>query len=186
MKLGDISNIFIGVLINREISGFGEYQYKLFNLKNYDFNEEYETVKTQKFLDDKLTKKGDLLIKLIYPNRIIFIDEKLENFLVPSQMCVIRPDYKKVDAEFLKWYLESDMGKKEIELDITGSSIQKISVASLKKLEVPLINLEKQKAIADLIKLWNKEKSIMKDIMKQKDILYENLITDIVEKEGLF
>lgn len=186
MKLENISEVFIGILTSREISDFGEYQYKIFNIKNYDSNEEYETVKAEKRLDDKLTKKGDLLIKLIYPNRIVYIDENLEGFLVPSQMCVIRPDTQKIDPEFLKWYLESDLGKEIIEPHITGSSIQKISVGSLKKLEIPLINLDKQKAITDLIKLWSKEKKVLQNIMKEKDVLYNNLITEIIEKEGLY
>lgn len=186
MKLEDISEIFIGVLTSREIKDLGRYKYNIFNLKNYDLQEEYEIVKTEKPLEDKLTKKGDLLIKLIYPNRIIYIDNKLENLLVPSQMCVIRTDKKKMDSRFLKWYLENDIGKEKILSEITGSSIQKISVASLKKIDVPVLDLEKQKTITDLINLWNKEKDVLQDIIKEKENLYNNLITEIIEKEGLY
>lgn len=184
MKLENIAEVFIGVLTSREITNSGQYQYKMFNIKNYDLNEEYEIVRTEKVLDDKLTKKGDLLIKLIYPNRIIYIDENLEGLLVPSQMCVIRLNTPKINPEFLKCYLESDLGKEKIEPYITGSSIPKISVASLKKIEIPLINLDKQNSITDLIKLWNKEKYILRNIIEEKDMLYNSLITEIIEKEG--
>lgn len=184
MKLEDVSNVSIGVLANRELNNFGEYEYKMFSLKSYDSQESYEIVKSPKNLDNKLTKKGDILIKLIYPNRVIYINENMENLLVPSQMCLIRADREKINPEFLKWYLESDMGKQKISLDVTGSIIPKISVASLKKLNIPIISLEKQRAITDLIELWNKEKNILEEIIKEKDFLYNNIITQIIEKEG--
>ena len=186
MKLEDVSQIFIGVLTSRELTNFGEYEYKVFSIKSYDSQEEYEIVKSEKKLDDKLTKEGDILIRLIYPNRIIYIDEKLENLLVPSQMCIIRVDDKKFDSKFLRWYLESDIGKEKILQEITGSSIQKISVASLRKLDIPELDIEKQKTIVDLLALWNNEKEILQKTILSKEILYNSLIEEIIEKEGLY
>lgn len=184
MKLEEVAQVSIGVLASREISKVGENEYRIFNLKNYDAKEEYEEVHTLKNFDDKLTKEKDLLIRLVSPNRIVYIDETMENLLVPSQMCIIRPNRKKINSEFLKWYLESDMGKEKIMLNLTGSSIQKISVAALRKLEIPVLDLEKQNTITDLIKLWKKEKETLQNVIDQKDILYNALISEIIEKEG--
>ena len=114
MKLEEVSQVSIGILTSREVTEIGENEYKLFNLKNYDNQEKYEDVKTLKNFDDKLTRKGDLLIRLVYPNRIIYIDGEMENLLVPSQMCIIRVDPKKVDSQYLKWYLENERGKERI------------------------------------------------------------------------
>lgn len=183
MKLEEVSQVSIGILTSREVTEIGENEYKLFNLKNYDNQEEYEDVKTLKNFDDKLTRKGDLLIRLVYPNRIIYIDGEMENLLVPSQMCIIRVDPKKVDSQYLKWYLESESGKERIFENITGSSIQKISVSDLRKLEVPIIALEKQKGITDLVNLWNKQKQISEEIIRQKEVLYNTYINEIIEEE---
>ena len=183
MKLEEVSQVSIGILTSREVTEIGENEYKLFNLKNYDNQEEYENVKTLKNFDDKLTRKGDLLIRLVYPNRIIYIDGEMENLLVPSQMCIIRVDPKKVDSQYLKWYLESESGKERILENITGSSIQKISVSDLRKLEVPIIALEKQKGITDLVNLWNKQKQISEEIIRQKEVLYNTYINEIIEEE---
>lgn len=183
MKLEEVSQVSIGILTSREVTEIGENEYKLFNLKNYDNQEEYEDVKTLKNFDDKLTRKGDLLIRLVYPNRIIYIDGDMENLLVPSQMCIIRVDPKKVDSQYLKWYLESESGKERILENITGSSIQKISVSDLRKLEVPIIALEKQKGITDLVNLWNKQKQISEEIIRQKEVLYNTYINEIIEEE---
>ncbi len=184
MKLQEIADVSIGVLISRESGLPGENTYKLFNIKNYDNNEEYEEVKTLRNLDNKLTQKGDLLIRLVAPNRIIYVDEKTENLLVPSHMCIIRGNRQKVNSEFLKWYLESDEGKSQMAIHIIGSSIQKISVIALRELEIPIIDIEKQNAIADLIKLWEKQKETLSQIIKEKEALYNNLIMEIIEKEG--
>ena len=183
MKLEEVSQVSIGILTSREVTEIGENEYKLFNLKNYDNQEEYEDVKTLKNFDDKLTRRGDLLIRLVYPNRIIYIDGDMENLLVPSQMCIIRVDPKKVDSQYLKWYLESESGKERILENITGSSIQKISVSDLRKLEVPIIALEKQKGITDLVNLWNKQKQISEEIIRQKEVLYNTYINEIIEEE---
>lgn len=168
MKLEEVSQVSIGILTSREVTEIGENEYKLFNLKNYDNQEEYEDVKTLKNFDDKLTRKGDLLIRLVYPNRIIYIDGDMENLLVPSQMCIIRVDPKKVDSQYLKWYLESESGKERILENITGSSIQKISVSDLRKLEVPIIALEKQKGITDLVNYGTNKSKYQKKLSGKK------------------
>ena len=116
--------------------------------------------------------------------RYAYVDEKTENLLVPSHMCIIRGNRQKVNSEFLKWYLESDEGKSQMAIHIIGSSIQKISVIALRELEIPIIDIEKQNAIADLIKLWEKQKETLSQIIKEKEALYNNLIMEIIEKEG--
>ena len=184
MRIKDVAQIFIGILTTREIDYNGNYYYKLFNIKNYDSQEQYETVKTDKLLDDKLTKEGDILIRLIYPNRVIYINEQMKDLLVPSQMCVIRVDRNKYNSDFLKWYLESDLGKEKLLDETKGSSIQKISVSSLKEIEIPNLSLDKQKTIADLISLWYQEKDTLQKIISNKDKLYNSLITEIIENEG--
>lgn len=184
MKIKDVAQIFIGILTTREIANNGNYNYKIFNIKNYDLQEQYETVKTDKLLDDKLTRQGDILVRLVYPNRVVYINEKMENLLVPSQMCVIRVDKDKYSSDFLKWYLESDLGKEKLLDETKGSSIQKISVSSLKEIEIPDLSLDRQKKIADLISLWCQERDTLQKIIINKDKLYNSLITEIIEKEG--
>ena len=181
MKLEEVANVSIGILVNREISENGEYQYPVFNLKNYEDKQKYQTIRVQKDFSDKTTKKGDLLFRLVAPNKIIYVDETQENLLVPSQLCIIRPDYHKIHPIFLKWYLESQSGKEKIMLEHIGSSIQKISVASLKKIEIPKVDRNEQESIKDLIEVWNQEKKIMQTIINTKEMLYSNIIEQIIE-----
>ncbi len=181
MKLGEIANVSIGILVNREISEEGEHEYQIFNLKNYEEKREYETVKTQKDFSDRTTKQGDLLFRLVAPNKIIYVSKKEENLLVPSQLCIIRANKEKINPTFLKWYLESQSGREKILIEQIGSSIQKISIASLKKIEIPEVEMKKQENIKDLIDVWNQEKKIMQDMIDTKEMLYSNIIEQIIE-----
>lgn len=181
MKLGEISKVLLGVLLNREENKNGEQKYKVFNLKSYEENTAYEEFFTDKYLDEKVTQEGDLLFRLVSPNKVVYIDKKLENLLVPSQMCIIRPDKKKINAIFLKWYLENNPGKEKIRQELRGSSIQKIAVNDLRNVEIPNLEWEKQEQIEDLIELWKREKEILQLLIANKDKLYNTIIEEIIE-----
>ena len=129
MKLEEVANVIIGILANREQDKDGKYQYNLFNIKNYEEGINKNTkIITRNCFDKKLTQKGDIIFRLVYPNKIIYVDDKYENLIITSQMCIIRPDTELIDPIFLKWYLESELCKDKILLNLTGSSIKKISV----------------------------------------------------------
>ncbi len=181
MKLGEISKVLLGVLLNREEDINGEQKYKVFNLKSYEEKAAYEDFFTDKCLDEKMTQEGDLLFRLVSPNKVVYIDKKLENLLVPSQMCIIRPDKKKINAIFLKWYLENNPGQEKIKQELRGSSIQKIAVNDLRNIEIPTLEWEKQEQIEDLIELWKREKEILQLLITNKDKLYNNIIEEMIE-----
>lgn len=183
MELGQVAEIFIGILVNREITNTEGYAYSLFQFANQEQNkEQYQKIKTKKCFDHKLTQKDDIIFRLVYPNKMLYVDETLENLLVPSQMCIIRTNKEKIDSGFLIWYLSSDLCKEQLQLNVAGSSIQKISVNALRKIILPNISLEKQKQIRQLIELWKKEKKVLNDIMINKEKLYNCIAQEILEE----
>ncbi len=184
MKLCQMAEIWMGILLSREQNKEGLRQYKLFDIKNCEENSKYGILCTDKDFDNKLTKENDLLFRLVYPNKLVYIDKEKENLLVPSQLCIIRTNKEILNPIFLKWYLESKIGKEKIMLEMKGSSIQKISVASLRNIEIPEIQIEKQRNIEDLINLWKKEKETLESLIKSKEKLYNSIIEEIaIERE---
>lgn len=184
MKLCQMAEISMGILLSREQNKEGLRQYKLFDIKNCEENSKYGILYTDKDFDNKLTKENDLLFRLVYPNKLVYIDKEKENLLVPSQLCIIRTNKEILNPIFLKWYLESKIGKEKIMLEMKGSSIQKISVASLRNIEIPEIQIEKQRNIEDLINLWKKEKETLESLIKSKEKLYNSIIEEIaIERE---
>lgn len=174
-----MADISMGILTSREEKKDGERQYKLFDIKNYEENIEYATFYTDKNFDNKLTKEGDLLFRLVYPNKLIYIEKEQEALLVPSQLCILRTNKEVLNPVFLKWYLENKPGKEKIMLEMRGSSIQKISVSSLRNIEIPEIDIEKQRNIEDLINLWKKEKETLESLIESKEKLYNSILEEI-------
>lgn len=180
MKLGEVAQIYIGILISREENKCGNTEYKLFTIKDYEENNQYQSFYTDKNFDEKLTQKSDLLFRLVYPNKIIYVDTPEENLLIPSQLCIIRTNKEKINPIFLKWYLESKLGKEQLMLEMKGSSIQKVSITSLKNIDIPEIEINKQRHIEDLINLWTEEEQTLEELIKSKSKLYNSIIEEIV------
>lgn len=182
MKLEEIAQIMVGVLIKRENDKNGENSYVLFSLKNNEENQKYEELRTNKNLNEKLAQKGDLLVRLLYPNKIIYVDEAIEGMLVSSQFCIIRAEKEKINPIVLKWYLESKKIKEELEKKITGSIIKSMPISNLKTLEIPNIPIKEQEKMEQLIKLWEKEKEISEKIMEEKEKLYNFYLEEMINK----
>lgn len=182
MKIEDIAQVIIGVLTKRENEENGQNEYSLFSLKNYEENNEYEKLKTNKNIEDKVARNGDLLFRLLYPNRIIYVDEKIEGMLIPSQFCIIRTNKSKMDSIVLKWYLESNSVQEELKQKVTGSIIKSMTVANLRTLDIPYIPIEQQEKMKQLIILWEKEKQISKQIIEEKEKLYYSYLEKTIKR----
>ena len=180
MKLEEIAQVTIGVLVKREKEDTGENSYMLFSLKSYEEKQKYEEIKTSKDLSNKLAQKGDLLFRLLYPNKIIYVDETIEGLLIPSQFCIIRSH--SMNPIVLKWYLESEKVQEELKNKITGSIIKSMPLANLKTINIPNISSKNQKNMEQLITLWKREKDISQKILEEKEKLYtyylENMIVE--------
>lgn len=182
MKLEEIADVMIGILTKRESDENGENSYLLFSLKNYEEKQEYEELKTNKDLSNKLVQKGDLLFRLLCPNKIIYADEELEGKLISSQFCIIRTQEKKMDPIVLKWYLESKEAKEELNSKITGSIIKTMPLANLKTLYIPNISKKEQANMKRLILLWKEEKEISKKILEEKEKLYNSYLEEMMKR----
>jgi len=182
MKLEEIAQLMIGILTKREQDESGENSYLLFSLKNHEENQEYEEFKTNKDFTNKLVKEGDLLFRLIYPNKIIYVDEMLDGLLIPSQFCIIRTRKEKMDPIVLKWFLQSKIAEEEMSSKITGSIIKSMPLSNLKTLNIPRIPKQQQKDMKKLIELWEKEKEISEKILEEKEKLYNYYLEEIIRR----
>ena len=186
MELGQIAELIMGVLVSREAKEDGIYTYSLFNIKNYKTEqEENEIIQTTRPLFDKLTRQDDIIFRLVCPNKMFYVsDKKFENKLISSHFCVIRANKEMIDPVFLKWYLEYGDGKNELKSNTTGSTVKKITMNDLRKITIPNINIETQRKLKDLILLWEREKKVLKEIVEKKDVLYNGIIEEIIDKEN--
>lgn len=178
-----MANVMIGVLSKREKDDNGKNSYLLFSLKNYEEKQAYEELRTNKDLSDKLTQKGDLLFRLICPNKVIYVDEKLEGLLVPNQFCIIRAIKEKMNPIVLKWYLESKGIEEELNAKATGSIIKSMTLANLRTLTIPNISKKMQEKMETMISLWEREKEVSKKILDEKERLYTFYLEEMARSE---
>ena len=187
--LEDITQINIGIVLKRKEAMYKSKDtndYKIFNLKNYEEKIEYEDFYSEENLDNFIAKKGDLLFRLAFPIKIIEVDDEIEGLLINSQYCIIRMcdfDNLTYNIDFVKWFLESNMAKNQLEKYLIGTSVKTVPVAKLRKLKIPAVSVEKQKKLSSLINNWNRQKILYTKIITEKDYYYNAIITKIIKGE---
>ena len=76
--------------------------------------------------------------------------------------------------------MESQQAKELLDLKVTGSIIKSMPVSSLKTLKVPDIKIEKQTQMENLINLWEEEKNVTYEILKEKEKLYDYYLKEML------
>ena len=71
-------------------------KYKVFNIRCYEENIEYDDFYSMEDLSGYVTQKGDLIFRLSLPSKIILVDEKTEGLLINNLYCIIRCNDKKI------------------------------------------------------------------------------------------
>ena len=186
MFLEDITQITIGVVLKRKEARYktkDSYEYKVFNLKSYEEDIEYDIFYSEENLENFVARKGDIIFRMSFPLKVIEADDEIDGKLINNQYCIIRVSdkYNKIyNIEFIKWFLESNNAKRQFEKTLIGSSVKSVPVAKLRQLEIPNIDIKKQEKISEVVNIWNKEKNLYKKIVKEKDKYYNSIINKII------
>lgn len=183
MKLEDVADVHIGVVLKRKeavYKGNKTNKYKVFNIRCYEEKIEYDNFYSMEDLGDYITQKGDLIFRLSFPSKIILVDGKTEGLLINNLYCIIRCNNRKIDKEFLKWFLESKEVSRQLEKIIIGTVVKSIPVAKLRLIEIPNITFEEQRKISKLIYSWNKQKKLYNQMIIEKDNYYNSIINKVI------
>jgi len=191
-NLGNLTDIMVGLVLKRkeaDVMHQEKYEYKVLTLKS--FNSEGWLNKDELFdfvsceiLDERyITSEGDIVIRLSSPYTAIPITLKNIGYVIPSLFAVIRPDKRKVIPEYISLFLSSDKIKKLYLKTSIGMTIPVIKVGSLRETEIPLIPIEQQKKIGEISKLIVKERKLLSDLAKEKEIYYQALVNELIQEE---
>ena len=142
-------------------------------------------VLSSKILNCTFTKEHDVLVGLTMQKAMVIIAER-SNKLVLSNFAVIRiHDKNIIDPYYLCWLLnENSYFKKVIEQSSQGTSyVSTLSMSTLRGLEIPLIDIDKQKRIGQLYNMSIKRKKISSRLEELKDCLLKAQIEKIYKGE---
>lgn len=186
MVLEDITQITIGVVLKRKEAKYptaNTYKYEVFNLRSYEEKIDYDIFYSEENLESFTARKGDILFRLSFPMKVIEVEDEIEGKLINNQYCIIRMINLlniTYNIDFIKWFLESDLAKRQFEKILIGSTIKSVPVVKLRLLEIPNLNSKEQEQISRIVNTWNKQKSLYKKMLKEKDKYYDSVINKLI------
>lgn len=191
MKLGEIADIKAGLVLSRKkakIKYEVKKEYKVLTLKNIEvdgsFNdEEFELFESNDILDSQyFTQAGDILIRLSYPNTVVYIEEKHSGLIIPSYFAVIKITNNNFTPQYIAWYLNTDKVKKELLKSQTGTVISNTNKNILSDLDIKTLSLDQQQKIAKIQKLYWREKGLLNQLISEKEKQYKAISQKLLRR----
>lgn len=111
----------------------------------------YISDKIHKNMSGSKVQSGDVLINITGASigRCCFISGPNE-YNVNQHVCIVRPK-KELETRFLNYFLSSQVGQIQVDLNITGSGREGLNFESLKNFLLPKVPLSEQKQISDFL-----------------------------------
>lgn len=188
MKLGKIANVSTGlVLARKKASGNKGFVYELLTLKSFNedgyIEHDYldDFISEDRINDQYLTKEGDVIVRLSYPNTAVYITKELENMVIPSLFAIIRNESENILSEFIAVFLNSEKCKRQLAADTVGSAISIVKTSTFKDIHIPNYTIEKQKAIIEVNSLVVKEKKLLVKLLKEKEKCHKEIMKKMFE-----
>ena len=192
MKIGDIAEVIVGVVPTRKRANYKTdktNQYELFNLRTYESRQNEDKIPYEEFISEEdlssyVVRKDDLLLRLAFPLKVIIVDDELDGKLITNQYVSIRMDVTKYNPGFLKWYLESNDLRHQLEKYIVGTAIRTIPVVKIREILLPNVDINTQEELGKLVRCWEAQKKRYNYLIAQKELYYNSIIETIInEKE---
>lgn len=160
-----------------------ELNYTIGNSLTYEKQE--SKVLNLKISSCTFTKQDDVLVGLTMQKAMVITSER-SGKLTLSNFAVIRIHDKNVlDPNYLCWLLnENSYFKKVIEQSSQGTAyVSTLSIATLRGLEIPLVDIDKQRKIGQLYQISIQRKKIGARLEELKDYLLKAQIESIYKGE---
>lgn len=142
-----------------------------------DDNIVYNNYKTE--LDDKkITKEGDIIIKLSAPYYATIIDKEHEGMLVASFCSIIR-DVTGINKDYLLAYLNSSLFNEQVLKSVAGTTVGVLPIGKIMDFDIPVPTEEKQIEIAKLFMKTVKRKALIERIIKLEEEKLEVLFAKL-------
>ena len=128
-----------------------------------------------------IAKPGDIILsKMNIPAKVTVIENDQTDLLVSSNLFIIRVDQEKISPYYIKAFLETEAGSKALSMISAGTRVTVIPVRDLAKLRIPIVDSEKQKAIAQESLVSMEEIRLLKGRLKKVKATAANLFEGVL------
>lgn len=177
IKLGDVKGLaFIGGQITSRIEAnekkneiaIGKVQVippKAIKAGKIVQDELYELEYKSDFDDKKLTKAGDIVVKLSSPYDAAYITKEDEGLLITSFCIIIRNTSKTLMSEYLAAFLNSEVYLKQVMDMVSGAAVPMLTMGKIKDVMVREMELEDQRQVAEYFQNITLKEEIMAQII---------------------
>ena len=108
----------------------------------------YVSKHAYEFLKHSKLYPGDLIISSVgEPGKTFLVPDLGKPMTLGPNSVLIRPDNKILSTQYLKHFLDSDLGQKLINSIVSGTTQRKFNKTSLRNLEITIPTLEEQQNI---------------------------------------
>ena len=128
-------------------------------------SELYEIAYKTTFDEKKLTKAGDVVVKLSSPYDTAFITEVDEGLLITSFCIIIRNTGNNLLSEYLGAFCNSGIYLKQVMRMVSGASVPMLTLGKVKEAEIRMFPLEKQEQIAKYYQTLCEKEIVMAQII---------------------
>ena len=130
-----------------------------------DHDELYELEYKTEFDEKKLTKEGDIVVKLSTPYDSACITDADEGLLITSYCIIIRNTGDAILSDYLAAFCNSECYRRQVMNMVSGATIPMLTIGKVKEAQMSLPTMDEQRQIADYSRNISEKESVMKRII---------------------
>lgn len=132
----------------------------------------YDISYKAEFDEKKLTREGDIVVKLSTPYDAAYVTKEDEGLLITSFCIIVRNDGKEVDSEYLAAFFNSDVYLNQAMNMVSGATMPMLTIGKIKDVEINVLPKDEQEQVAAYYKaITEKEKVFSKVVSLEKEKL---------------
>lgn len=188
-KFYEVAEIQSGLVLSRKEARFNSKQsieYMKLNLRSINDDGSIDQESLDKYfalekLDEQFTThKNDIVVRLFSPFKPALITESFIGLVIPSQFAIIRLKSNKVIPKFLCCYLSYRNVLSSLAIRESGQISGGIKLSALSEIEIPILTIEKQKAISSYSEIYTKQRKLYLSLIEQYDIKMDTIMNRVI------
>lgn len=173
-----------GATLSRVRDDHGE-ELSIIHIRDLDRLEVSENLERDRYAKDKverfMVRPGDVLISLrANPVKASVVTNIVGDSVIGSNLARVRPN-RDVDPYYLAGLLRSELVGRRLSAEVGGSIIPSLSVAVLRKFEIPLTGIDQQKLLAESFKAFEQYELLTARLVEARERKLETYLSNLFE-----
>ena len=145
------------------------------------------TYDAEKYIDqdtyDELIKRtpieiGDILLSTVGSYGHPAVVKTNKKFLFQRHIAYLKPKKELIDSDYLHGAILSPDAQRQIEEGVKGIAQKTLNLSEIKKMRIPVPNLDKQKEFSAFVAQIDKSKSVIQKSLDETQLLFDSLMQE--------